>query len=124
MFVSRKCLAAFIHLFPRELSTRIHVAQLIHQRPEFLRSALPACEPLQPIAEELMQCSVLTLRFLSGKLNVGLVGVKGNVLSHENSVHEFSVLRELVQPRLATRPIRAHAKHYATLSTDRTSRGR
>src|ERR1035437_6949303 len=99
MFVSRKCLAAFIHLFPRELSTRIHVAQLIHQRPEFLRATLPACEPFQPIAEKLMQRSVLTLRFLSGQLDVGLLCVERNILSHENSVHESRVFEQAwIQP--------------------------
>lgn len=91
MFVSRKCLAARIHFFPRELSTCIHVTKLIHQGAIFLLSNLPARDPMKPVAEKLMQCGVLTAGFLSSQFDVGLVGVEGNVLSHGNSVHETRV---------------------------------
>src|SRR5450631_152615 len=94
MFVSRKCLAALIHLFSRKLSTRIHVAQLIHQRAIFLRSTLPPCDSSQPVAEKFMQRSVPTPGFLSGKLNVRLVGVEGNILSHDNSVHDIRAVSQ------------------------------
>jgi hypothetical protein len=36
-----------------------------------------------------VQSSVLTLRFLPGKLDVRLVSVKSNILSHEYSVHDY-----------------------------------
>src|ERR1039458_3110771 len=92
MFVSRKCLAALIHFFPRELSTGIHMAQLIHQGAIFLLSNLTTCDPFQPVAEELMQRSVLTASFLPGQFDVGLIGVECNVLSHGYSVHETRVI--------------------------------
>src|ERR1019366_9424025 len=91
MFVSRKCLAARIHFFPRELSTCIHVTKLIHQAAIFLLSNLPARDPLQPVAEKLMQCGVLTAGFLSSQLDVGLIGIESNILPHDNSVHDTRV---------------------------------
>ncbi len=94
ILVSRKCLAAFIHLIARELSTRIHVPQLIHQRAIFLRSTLSARNAFQPVAEKFVQRGVLTLRFFSGQINVGLVGVKSDVSPHDNSVHECRVQRK------------------------------
>ena len=46
-----------------------------------------------------MQRSVLTLRFLSGQLDVGLLCVERNILSHENSVHESRVFEQAwIQP--------------------------
>src|SRR6266536_2513861 len=95
MFVSRKCLATLIHLFAREFSTGVDVAQLIHQRAIILISTLPACDPFQPLSEQLVQRRVPTPGILSGKLDVGLVGVECNVLSHEYSVHDYRVLRKL-----------------------------
>src|SRR5450759_2519719 len=94
MFVSRKCLTALIHLFARKFSTCVHVAQLIHQRTILPSSPLPACNPFQPVAKKLMQRSVLALCFLSGELDVGLLGIKGNVLSHDNSVHDARVFAQ------------------------------
>src|SRR5438445_768040 len=41
-----------------------------------------------------MQRRVLTLRFLSSKLDVGLVGIESNILSHEYSVHDCRVIRK------------------------------
>src|ERR1700675_3755528 len=38
-----------------------------------------------------MQRSVLTLGFLSRKLDVGFIGVESNILSHESSVHDCRV---------------------------------
>src|ERR1700730_18736660 len=40
-----------------------------------------------------MQRRVLTLRFRSRKLDVGLIGIESNILSHESSVHDSRVNR-------------------------------
>jgi len=99
MFVSRKCLAAFIHLFARELSTCIHVAQLMHEGAILLDARPPARNPFQPVPKELMQRGVPALRFLSSQLDVGLVRAKSDVLLHDTSVHE---IRAIVQARFLT----------------------
>src|ERR1019366_3404379 len=96
MFVSRKCLAALIHLFACKFSTRVYVAQFVHQRAILLYPGLPSCNHFQPVPKKLMQRSVLALRFLSGQLDVGLVGVKSNILSHEHSVHHSRALGQTV----------------------------
>jgi len=101
MLVSRKYLAALIHFFPRELSTRIYVAQFIHQCAILLLSTLTPCNRTQPVAEKFVQRSVLAPGFLTGKLNVGLVGSKCYVLSHENSVHDTRVSHKHVPPLAA-----------------------
>src|SRR6266849_1339991 len=84
---------SLIHLVARELATCIGVAQIIHQRSILPRSNR-ARDPCQPVAEKFIERGVLTLRFLSGKLDVGLLGIEDNILSHENSVHHFSVYKQ------------------------------
>ena len=54
-----------------------------------------------------MQRSVRTPSFLSGKLAVGLVGVKGDILPHENSVHDFRVNPEQIEETRFPQAVRA-----------------
>ena len=67
------------------------MAQLIHQGPEFLFSNLSIGNPFQPVAEKFVERRVPVAGVLPGQFDVGLVGAKSNILSHEDSVHEFSV---------------------------------
>jgi hypothetical protein len=68
-------LPSLVHLVPGKLATCIDVAQPLHQRPILPRSNT-ASNTSQPVAEEFMQLGVPTSSFLSGKLNVSLVGIE------------------------------------------------
>jgi hypothetical protein len=74
-------LPALIHLVTRELSTRIRVAQIIHQHSILPRSKTTR-NPLQPAAEKFIESGV-TPSFISGKLSVGLIDLEDNILARE-----------------------------------------
>jgi hypothetical protein len=82
------------------------MAKLMHKRTIILHAGLPACDPFEPVSEKFIESSVLTPGFLTGKLDVRLVGGESNILSHDSSVHEIRVTGKLKGLNRCTVPMK------------------